>query len=296
MVTVKSYAKLNICLKITGVENGYHMLESAVMTVDKYDVITVKKRKDNKILVSFTGKYAFTPKFQEQTNAYKSAKLFMDTFKTSGVEVTVKRNIPDGSGMGSSSADIVGVLNAMKKLFKVDKDILPLANSLGSDCAVLLNGGFSKMKNRGELVESLKTEHNYYFVVIHSKSKVGTKECFDLYDKEFSKESKVNADLVCKGIADGDIDLIKENCGNDLYYPAIKLNPEIEKNLNVLKSLSPDVCLMTGSGSSCFSMYKEYEMASWAYEKLKKSYNVELLSYFNPNEQTFFQKLFNKNF
>ena len=99
MVSVKSYAKLNISLKITGVSNGYHDLDSVVCSVDKYDLITAKKRKDDKILVSFKGKYGFIPKLQEETLAYKTAKAFIDGAGVKGVELTVYRNIPDGSGM-----------------------------------------------------------------------------------------------------------------------------------------------------------------------------------------------------
>ena len=47
--TGKAYGKINICLNVTSIKNGYHMLDGIVTTVDKYDKITVTKRKDNKI-------------------------------------------------------------------------------------------------------------------------------------------------------------------------------------------------------------------------------------------------------
>ncbi|MBQ3234614.1 MAG: hypothetical protein IJA97_00470 [Clostridia bacterium] len=294
MISKKCFGKLNISLKIVGVSNGYHDLDSIVMTVDKYDVVTVKKRRDDKILVTFTGPYAVTPKFQEETNAYKAAKLFKDTFNTTGVEVTVRVNIPTGGGLGSSSADIAGVLSAMKKLFKIDADIKPLSDSLGSDSGYLLSCGFARLEGRGDKVTHLKTEHKYYFVVINEERGVSTKECFALYDKGVDNLPDINTDLVIEGIQKGDLSLISKNCGNHLYEPAIKLNPEIEKNLNALKALSPEVCGMTGSGSSCFAMYESYEMASWAISKLKKTYgkHVELLSFYNPDALSIFDKMF----
>lgn len=294
MVSVKSYAKLNIALKITGVNGGYHSLDSVVTTVDKFDVITVKKRKDNKIIVTFTGKYGFTPKRQAETNAYKSAELFIKEFGVSGVDVVVKRNIPTAGGMGGSSADIAGVLLAMKKLYKINADVKPLADSLGSDSGYLLEGGFARVKGRGDNFEKLNISEKYYFVVIYEKEGVNTKDCFDLYDQEFLGASSVDVDEVLKAISLGDLKSLSKFGGNDLYLPAIKLNGEIEKNLQSLYSLSPDYACMTGSGATCFSMYKEYEMASWAYSKLKKAYGdrVELLSSFDPSKPSFFDKLF----
>lgn len=294
MVKKKCFGKLNISLKIVGTKDGYHELDSVVMSVDKYDVVTVSKRRDDKILVSFIGPYAVTPKFQEETNAYKAAKLFKDTFNTGGVNVTVKVNIPTGGGLGSSSADIAGVLGAMKKLYKVDGDIKPLSDALGSDSGYLLECGFARLQGRGDKITHLTTDHKYYFVVIHAHAGVSTKECFALYDKGFNSQPTVDNDKVIEGIQSGDLSLVSKFGGNHLYLPASKLNAEIEENLNALKSLAPEVCGMTGSGASCFAMYENYQMASWAKDKLKKKYKekVELLSFYNPDALGFFDKMF----
>ena len=294
MVSVKSYAKLNITLKITGFDGEYHSLDSIVTSVDKFDVITAKKRKDDKILISFIGKYGFTPNRQEDTNAYKSAKLFIDTFWVSGVDITVKRNIPTGGGMGGSSADIAGVLVAMKKLFNISCDLKPLADKLGSDSGYLLSGGFARISGRGEKVKKLPINQKYYFVVIYAKNGVNTKECFDLYDKKFYNLSENHNDECEKALQDGDLLALSKISSNDLYLPASILNPEIKENLTALTNLNPEYSGMTGSGSTCFSMYKEYEMASWALGKLKSKYKdrVELLSTFDPYKLSFFDKLF----
>ncbi len=294
MVSVKSYAKLNITLKITGKNQNYHDVDSIVTSVNKFDVITAKKRKDDKILVSFIGKYGFTPTRQEDTNAYKSAKLFIDTFGVSGVEITVTRNIKTGGGMGGSSADISGVLVAMKKLYRLNCDLKPLADSLGSDSGYLLSGGFARISGRGEKVKKLDISDKYYFVVIYAQNGVNTKECFDLYDTKFQNDIKNLNDECERALSNGDITALSKIACNDLYLPASTLNPEIKENLTALNNLSPEFASMTGSGSTCFAMYKDYELASWAYAKLKKEFGdkVELLSTFDPSKLSFFDKLF----
>ena len=293
MVSVKSYAKLNITLNITGKNQNYHELDSIVTSVDKFDVITAKKRKDDKILVSFIGKYGFTPTRQEDTNAYKSAKLFIDTFGVSGVDIIVTRNIKTGGGMGGSSADIAGVLVAMKKLFRLNCNLKPLADSLGSDSGYLLSGGFARISGRGEKIKKLDINDKYYFVVIYALNGVNTKECFDLYDAKFQNANENSNDECEKALLNGDIIALSHMACNDLYLPASTLNPEIKENLTALNNLNPEFASMTGSGSTCFSMYKDYELASWAYAKLKKEFGdrVELLSTFDPSKLSFFDKL-----
>ena len=45
LIKIKSYAKLNLTLEITGVENGYHLLDSLVANIDLFDLLVLKKRK-----------------------------------------------------------------------------------------------------------------------------------------------------------------------------------------------------------------------------------------------------------
>ena len=44
-VKIKSYAKINLTLEIQGVENGFHLLDSAVANIDICDTIYLKKKK-----------------------------------------------------------------------------------------------------------------------------------------------------------------------------------------------------------------------------------------------------------
>ncbi len=287
--TVKAYGKINICLNVTGVKDGYHMLDGIVTTVDKYDKITVTKRKDDKILLNLVGKYGSYNFIQEDMNAYKAAELFKNKYNVKGVTVTVERNIPDGSGMGGSSADIAGVLKAMAKLFGITDNLKDLADALGSDSGYLLDGGFARLTSRGEVIEKINSQWRPYFLVIYAKEGVNTAKCFKEFDSGNYQGVISDVDCVKNAVINENINEMVGKTGNALTLPAITLNSEIQENLTALKSLSPSVCGMTGSGSTVFSMYDSYEMVSWAYSKLKKKYGskVEILYTYNPNYKPF---------
>ncbi len=293
--TVKAFAKINIALNVLGSSGGYHNLDSVVTTVSKYNLVKVTKRKDNKILVSFVGKYGFIPTLQEETNAYKAAKLFIDTFKTSGVNIEITVNVPTGSGMGGSSVDIVGVLGGMKKLFKIDADLKTLADSLGSDSGYLLKGGFARIRSRGEVVDYFDTSLKLYFVVVYGSGGVNTKTCFEVFDS-FNKPGEVSdIDKLIEGLKNGDISSLDSNVENALYDSAVRVNKEVELNLNAIKSLSPRWCGMTGSGSTVFAIYDNYEMASWAEDKLKRQkLNAELLTSYDNKTPNLIDVLFDR--
>ena len=130
-VKVKIPAKINITLDVLDkTPDGFHDLKSLVASINIYDKITLKKRKD--VFISLKEKGNVTG-LQEENNAYKTAKKFMAKYDTPGVNIVIDKKIPIANGLGGSSADIAGVLIAMKKLYKVDCDLSELASELGSD-------------------------------------------------------------------------------------------------------------------------------------------------------------------
>ena len=157
---VKAYAKINLTLNITGRNDGFHDIESLVTTVDIYDTITVSARRDDKITLEMrmAGKRFAEDIPVERNNAYKAAKLFAETFKTGGADVKIVKRIPLAGGLGGSSADAAGVLNAMKILYGVSEDVKPLADMLGSDTGYMTSGGFALISGRGERVEKIESE------------------------------------------------------------------------------------------------------------------------------------------
>lgn len=156
----KAYAKVNLTLDISGVKDGYHQLDSLVIALNLYDLITVKKRKDGKIRVFSRGEGSEYIS-EEKNNAYKAAVAFQSEFSCGGAEINVFKNIPVGAGLGGSSADAAGVLRAMKKLFGVvpspenERKILAIADKTGSDVRAMYSGGACRMRGRGEYVTDI---------------------------------------------------------------------------------------------------------------------------------------------
>ena len=71
-VKIKSYAKINLTLLIDGIENGYHLLDSLVASIDLYDYLVIKKKKGDLSAVTMKGmgSESIPP---EKNNALKAA-------------------------------------------------------------------------------------------------------------------------------------------------------------------------------------------------------------------------------
>lgn len=272
-VTVKAYAKLNFTLDITGAGGGYHELESLVCTVDLYDTIKVKKRKDKLVGIEMHGLGTENMPY-ESNNAAKAAESFIKAFETNGADITVYKNIPLGGGLGGSSADVAGVLRAMSRLYGVgsEKQLKELADSLGSDTGYLLTGGWAVLKGRGEIVERLDTNAKLYALLLVPDGGVNTAMCYAGYDASPCKEFHT-ANAV-KALTDGDLPALCRNFGNALYPAAVKLNPDVQRAYSELEAFAPSGVNMTGSGSGVFAIFPTRELRDWAKSRYRGKFKA----------------------
>lgn len=287
IVSEKAKAKINLALSVVGVAEGYHMLDSALVTVDLFDRLLVRSRKDKKITLKTHGltleQYdVYVPK---KDNAFKAARAYCESTGSFGADITLYKNIPWSSGMGGSSGAAAAVLRAMERLYKKGANLTELANSLGSDTAYLLNGGACRLRGRGDIITPFNLKNDIYFSVAFAPRGLDTGECFKFFDEqnpqlknfssadfygEYLAESADNGPIaahIC-GLERGEIDysLIK----NDLYFASSSLCSDIKLAFEAYADLSPKAVCMTGAGSAVFAVFETRELCDWATAKMKK--------------------------
>lgn len=278
-VKIKAYAKVNLTLEITGVENGYHLLDSFVCSIDVFDLIVLKKRKSplSTVTMHGLGSESIPP---EKNNAWKAAEAFSKEFGTNGVEITVYKNIPMGAGLGGSSADVSGVLNGMANLYGVEdrEKLKAIADKLGSDTGYMLSGGFARMQGRGEIVTPIETNTKLNFLLLCPKSEVSAGGCYKKYDElprtlEWRESFTQNCiQATCENDQKG----IGRYVMNDLYIPALHINSDVQKAYEELQSFSPLGVAMTGSGSCVFALFESMELCRWAESRYKGKFRTIL--------------------
>ena len=270
---VKIPAKINLTLDIEGAKNGYHLLESLVTSVNVYDTVTVKKRKENVIYVSFGGLKVGVR--EKNSNAYLAAENFRKEFGIGGAEIFIDRHIPVGAGLGSSSADIAGVLAALAKLFGINRDLTHIANGLGSDVAYMLKGGFAVMRGRGDCVESVDgVKRRFYLLIVTAQSGVSTAESYRGYDR-IGKLYPKNTSAAVRLLKEDDTDNFFKVLKNDLFESSANILPEIQETVERLKAYG--AALMTGSGSAVYGIYKTKKERDGAYKALFPEFGERLI-------------------
>ncbi len=273
-IKIKANAKLNLTLDVKEGAGGYHDINSLVTNVDIYDEITLVKRTDHVIHIFMSGLPLDCSILDN--NAYRAASLFIKTYKTYGVDIYIKKNIPVGGGLGGSSANIAGVLNGLKSLYELDCDVTPLANRLGSDAGYMTLGGWATMAGRGELVIPLDVDRVFDVLVISGETSVSTKECYNEFDR-LGKAPRGTTAKAVKALIGGDDETFYSALKNDLYAPAQKFVTGMKEGIAALKAAGAKAALMTGSGSAVFGIFDGKKAVTKAYNALKIVYGDRIV-------------------
>ena len=288
---IKIPAKINLTLDVVGVKDGYHELRSLVTSVDIFDTIYAKDRSDEEITVRFAGLSCGVS--GENSLAGKAAELFKNRFGGKGFDIIIKRNIPSGGGLGGSSADAAGVLACLKKLRfsemtgekkgkgtgagarerELEAELASIANSLGSDTAYMLNGGYAVLSGRGENVQRLAESKKLYYLIVTGEAGVSSAECYKKYDEIGDSFAPVTSAALC-ALSRGGAKELSSFLKNDLYPAAAEILPETAERLHDLSVFG--AAAMTGSGSAVYGLYDSAQECDAVYRKLKSKYGKRL--------------------
>ena len=247
----KSYAKVNIFLKISDKREEYHELVSRFVRVHSlFDTISFVKssRKAFCIIGNFS--------CNMETNAvYKAYKLLEkydgveDFFKNYSVEVN--KNIPEFAGLGGGSSNAATFLLMTNKYcnLNLSKDELSkIAIKIGADVPFFVyEYNSANVTGIGEIVEKFD-EEMLNIDTITPNIKCNTGEIFKVFRENFYKQiSKNEADKLFKMKSIEILNNLNINEANDLYEPAISVYPKLEE-------YTQNSWFFSGSGSSFFKV------------------------------------------
>lgn len=286
IVKILAYAKLNLTLDVTGKTGEYHDLDSVAVTINLFDKIIAKKRKDKLVNVTMRG-MGSEKLVPEENNAVRAGEAFVKAFSTLGADITIYKEIPMGAGLGGSSADAAGVLNALAKMYAVkdEKKLKELADGLGSDTGYLLRGGLARLRGRGEKVEFFDDTPEMHFILLCPKSTVSTAECFEKFDAMPPKTGEGRTERWLEAYRGMGVGEAARLFGNDLYESAKSLNGDAETAYTTVKSCSPLGASMTGSGGAAYGLFLTRELCAWAKSRYKGKFGAYQVDAVYPAEE-----------
>ena len=250
---IKAPAKVNLYLRVLRKRpDGYHNIETVFEKVTLFDKIKLRSLKENKIKVFSS--HSGVPKGKTSL-IYKTAVLLKkERNVTRGVEIKLSKRIPIAAGLGGGSSDAASILMGLNKLWGLSlsaKRLKTLGGKLGADIPFFLTKtSFAIGKGKGDKITPLKWKKKIWHLLICPPKKLLSKDIYKLYDKmgcsrmKRRKLEKINLNNL-KGVS-----------FNDLERSALKKEPLLKKLKDAFYDIGSKNSLVSGSGSSVFSIFR----------------------------------------
>jgi len=271
---VKSFCKINLTLKVLKrLSNGYHSISSLITFCGPRDVISVTETKNIKDKISFSGRFKKGIDSELNTisavlNLLRKTKLIKNKF----YKISIQKNIPHGSGLGSGSsnaADLLNYFNIKLKLKLTKNKKEKLARKIGFDTPISLERKNTFLTGKKESILRFNKKFRLNILIVYPNLICSTKEIYKK-NKKFTllKTKSFSHRLNKKNL----IDYLKKN-SNDLEETVTKLYPKIKDTIDFIKAQKG--CYfsrITGSGSACIGIFSNKQKAVYAQKMIKIKY------------------------
>jgi 4-diphosphocytidyl-2-C-methyl-D-erythritol kinase len=280
---VRAPGKINLSLLVKGKRpDGYHDIESIMAKIDWFDEILIEPGEKTGIELICKGEYKVPEgeenlvyKAAEEILKIKNKKVKSNEERDKRLKITLVKNMPAGSGLGSGSSDAAATLMGINRFLKLDlgkKELAGLAATLGSDVAFFLDGSIALCTGRGEKVKKLTGCEFRAFVIVPNVS-VSTKRVYENYRHDEAKYRQLREEISIY-IEKKRIDLICGLCANMLQESCFELHPELGVLKKRIESLGIRPVCLSGSGSSmyCVINNRNEETVKANRDKLKQEF------------------------
>lgn len=276
-------AKINLGLNIVGKRSdGYHLLETMFYPVGRFNgtpqcpypfcdllEITSKNDKDPEDFLSSGLNFIFEGNSidcaPEKNLVVRAALKYLDhqpgmIEKTGPLTIRLKKNIPDGAGMGGGSADATFTLTTLNKIAEKhglkpldDKDLEETALALGADCPVFVKnrpayaeGIGEKLRPEGEILKGM------WLGIVKPNLHISTAEAFAGVEPHRPEESL--RDILRLPIREW-----RGRLKNDFEESLFPKYPELKRLKDELYRNGAEFALMTGSGAALYGIFNTRE-------------------------------------
>jgi len=268
-LTVLAPAKLNLSLDILGkTPDGYHQLDSVMLTVDLYDTLTFVKHSEG---VRFSCNDPTLPT-DEGNLVLKAAGAFFAHCGISpgGLEINLTKRIPAQAGLGGGSADAAATLVGLNRLYGAGigrGELARIGLGIGSDLPFCLMGGIARARGRGEILTPLPLPDELgVFLIAKPAQGMSTRLAFQLYSQNKPENPRHHTELLVTALPSGNMQAVGGTLSN-AFEKALHL-PDVRKIKEILLEHGALGAAMTGSGTAVAGLFPQEKAALPCIEKL----------------------------
>ena len=246
---MKSFAKINVFLKVVGTRGNYHeILSRFVLCEQLFDEIYFKK--SNSFAIECDNKEIKDNIIQKAIDELKKAGFSdeLDEFFSSH-KIIINKRIPIGAGLGggsSNAATFLLMVNDKLNLNIKRENLMQIASKIGADVAFFVSGyKAANVSGIGEIIEEFDDEVPNLNIFTPNVF-CSTPMVYQEFRSNFLQYIDVNAAKKMQNLKSKELlEIYKNEELNDLFAPCFKLYPQMNEFRDKF---------LSGSGSSVFSV------------------------------------------
>lgn len=273
-IELKSRAKINLSIDVLGKrEDGYHLVEMIMQTIDLYDIIKITELSSDNIIIKSNSDDI---PLDDNNIVCKAINLLKDKFNINkGIEIFIQKNIPIAAGMAGGSSNAAAVLVGLNKLWRLnlsELDLQELAFKLGADVPFCISGKAALAQGVGEKLSFIKgLPKDISILICKPEIFVSTKDVYEGLDLN-NIQIRPNNNKLLEYLRRENILSLAKNMVNVLESVTSRNYREIKYIEDIMMENGALGSMMSGSGPTVFGLYKNREDALKSEKELLKKY------------------------
>jgi 4-diphosphocytidyl-2-C-methyl-D-erythritol kinase len=253
-LSILAPAKINLSLLVAGKRpDGFHELETVMAKIDWYDEILIEPDRGAGVELVCEGPH-WVPDGEDNL-VHKAAMAFLKSCCLDrNLRITLTKNIPAGTGLGSGSSDAAATLLGLNHCLQVgmnESHLRTLAAELGSDVSFFLNGPLAFCTGKGEKIRKIEEIFPFLAVLILPNISVSTKKVYENYRHDLALYEGLSSRIRLY-VEQNRIDLVAGLCANMLSESCFSIEKSLAELRETVESLGVGPCCLSGSGSAMF--------------------------------------------
>lgn len=262
-------AKINLGLELLGKRSdGFHEINTLFLPVTLCDILELSENEE--LTIECSPSLGLLP---EDNIIMKAADALRRTTGTNfGASIRLKKNIPQGAGLGGGSSDAATALQALNELWKTrlsHDELREIAALIGSDVPFFISKTAALGRGRGELLEPVKISLDYEIVIVRPEVEVSTAWAYKLALPAAFRDKPSQFEEITREIPASEW---RNYIFNDFEQGVFRWYPQIEFAKRLLYEAGAEFALMSGSGSCVFGLFTDRECAKSVANSFRQVY------------------------
>ena len=274
-LTIRAHAKINLDLRLGARRpDGFHPIDTLFVRTGVADNLSASAHPDGQLLLTIEGDQGLSA--GPDNLVLRAARALREKTATkAGARLNLRKEIPQGAGLGGGSSDAAAALKLLSRLWglKVEDSVLfKIGADLGSDVPFFLQDNPARGTGRGEILQPIPLQKLPWAVLIHPGFGSPTAEAYQRYaaNRRTGEEGRP-------------ISLLLNSGKKHELRPQNDLEPAVEEKFLWIRaartwlSRQPGVLTarMSGSGSTVFGLCSTEKEAREVAERAKEYFGPE---------------------